>query len=108
MDLCILLDRISLFESRIKNTIKLSGYKISLIVFVIVVVVDFPFYFWATIYPATLKLNATTSYTLWLYKTSDFTNSELGSVLNDIATGLREKVVTFFCKLYSIWLQFTF
>jgi hypothetical protein len=90
----MLLDRISLFDRRIKNMIKLSGYKISLIAFLVVFVVDLPYYGWATIFSMTFKLDANTSYTLWRFKSSDFTTSELGSVLTYIDIALRDVLVT--------------
>jgi hypothetical protein len=92
--MCVLLDRIAIFKSQVRNMIKLTPYNICLISFVIVVVIDCPSFFVLTVTYETFKLNSTTSYQVWYFKNSDFANTQLGIVLTYVVYAIREGFVT--------------
>jgi hypothetical protein len=94
IDMCVLIDRIAILKSQVRNMIKLTPYKICMIAFVTVVVIDSPSYFVLTVTDEHFKLNSTTSYIVWYFKNSDFANTQLGIALTYMVYGIREGFVT--------------
>jgi hypothetical protein len=94
IDVFLLLDRIAIFKPHIKRFFILPPYKMCLLAFVLVIVIDSPYYFFQVVASETYKLNATTSYTVWFYENSNFANSQLGKILIYTLIVIREVLVT--------------
>jgi hypothetical protein len=95
LNIVIILDRISYFDFRMRTFFKLSPYVISMIAFVVIFVIDIPYYFIYVPYSTDVKLNRTFTFTVWYSYPSEFATTLLGQVLLYIIYALRDVALTF-------------
>jgi hypothetical protein len=93
LDILISLDRIGTFKKSVDKWMKLSAYKMSLILLACCLVIDFPYFFEFAPYKLEVNLNATFVQTLWYGGVSGYASSTLGTVLNIIIFAIRDVLV---------------
>jgi hypothetical protein len=94
LDILITFDRIGTFKPKAIKWLKLSPYKTCLIIFVVCLVIDFPYLFVFVPCSLTVKVNATFLETVWYPCTSEYANSELGTIVTFIIYAIRDILLT--------------
>ena len=94
LDIVILLDRIAIFNRRVKAYLnKYSPTVICIVLFALCLIIDFPYFFVFAPDSFTAKLNANTSLTIWFSNTTPFARSPLGQILSYIIYAIRDVLV---------------
>jgi hypothetical protein len=90
LDSLITLDRIACFKPQLKEHIKLSPYKASLVAYLVCALVNFPYFFVYKPISRQVPLNASQSFTLWSSGRTDFARSEQGTIVTCVVYALRD------------------
>jgi hypothetical protein len=93
LNILILIDRISYFNKKVKDMVKLGAYKTSGIALVISLVINMPVFFAFRPHAAVSMLNATTSVTIYSTAPSEFSLTPLGTALTFIIFALRDVLI---------------
>lgn len=105
VDLAMLMDRIALFVTPLKAVFCKHPYKLSALILVYCVCVDFPFFFLYMPKSARFQLNRTEFFTLYYVDYNDFGHSSAGRVVQYCQWAVRDilpVVLIFVCGLVSI------
>lgn len=94
LSIVILLDRIALFIRPVKSLMtKLTPTQICLLTFIIVFIIDVPFYLSYGPTENTFRLNNSDNLTLWFSTVTEFTSTKAGMILTLISYILKDIVV---------------
>jgi hypothetical protein len=97
LDIAILLDRISIFDQRVKKLMKLSPTTVCLISLAACFVVDFPYFlvYVPDSHRIHLANSTTTTFTVWFIRATSFATSETSMALMFVIYALRDVLVAF-------------
>jgi hypothetical protein len=96
LDIVILLDRICLLNIQMKQKMKWLHqypYRLCAFIFMLCILVDFPYFFVFIPAQATVQLNQTTPFVIHYSSTSPFAASELGKILTFMVYAVRDVAV---------------
>lgn len=107
LDIAMLMDRIALFMPRLKPIFCNHPYKLSGVIFLICLVIDFPYFFFYLPASALFQLNSTEYYRLYYIDYTDFGHSDAGRITQYTQWVLRDilpVILIFICGVVSIGL----
>ncbi len=90
LDSLITLDRIACFNTQLKQYIRLSPYKASMIAYLACVLVNFPYFFVYRPNSRQVLLNSSQPFTLWASSTTDFAKSQAGTIVTFVVYAIRD------------------